>query len=53
MAHETDASQCPKCGAVSTYTITMQNGGRLISCSSCRKNFTSEVKQALFTGKNR
>jgi transcription elongation factor Elf1 len=53
MPNGSGATQCPKCGAVGTYKITMQNGGQVISCNSCRKNFTAEVKQGVFTGRNR
>jgi hypothetical protein len=31
----------------------MQQGGQVISCNSCRKKFTAEVKQGQFTGRNR
>jgi len=27
MSNGSGATQCPKCGAVGTYRITMQNGG--------------------------
>jgi len=53
MTNETGPTQCPKCNAVGTYKITMQNGGQVISCNRCRKNFTAEVKQGAFTGRNR
>jgi len=53
MAYGSGATQCPKCGAVGTYTVTMQNGGQVICCNSCRKNFTAEVHQGQFTGRNR
>jgi len=53
MAYGTGVTQCPKCGAVGTYQITMQQGGQVISCDSCRKNFHAEVRQGQFTGPNR
>jgi hypothetical protein len=30
----------------------MQQGGQVISCNNCRKNFTAEVKQGQFIGRN-
>jgi transcription elongation factor Elf1 len=53
MSYGNGATQCPHCGAVGTYRITMQQGGQVIPCNSCRKNFTAEVKQGQFTGRNR
>ena len=53
MAHGTGTTQCPKCGAVGTYPITMSQGGQVISCKSCHKNFTAQVDHGQFTGKNR
>jgi len=53
MAYGTGTTQCPKCGAVGTYTITTSQGGQVISCNACRKNFTAQVDHGQFTGKNR
>lgn len=53
MSYGSGSTQCPHCGKVGAYKVTMQNGGQVVSCSSCRKNFTAEVKQAQFTGRNR
>lgn len=53
MSHPTGVMQCPKCGAVGTYSITMQQGGQVICCKSCRKNFTAQVAHGQFTGRNR
>ncbi len=53
MAHGSGTTQCPKCGAVGAYPITMTQGGQVISCQSCRKNFTAQVDHGQFTGKNR
>ena len=53
MAYGTGVTQCPHCGCVGTYIITMHQGGQVISCEQCRKNFTAEVKQGQFTGKGR
>lgn len=53
MSYGTGTTQCPKCGAVGTYKITMQQGGQVIACNSCRKNFTAQVDHGQFTGKNR
>ena len=53
MSYGSGVTQCPKCGTVGTYRITMQNGGQVIACNGCRKNFTAEVKQGTFTGRNR
>jgi transposase-like protein len=53
MSYGTGSTQCPKCGAVGTYKITLTNGGQVITCNSCKKNFTAEVKQQQFTGRNR
>lgn len=47
------ATQCPKCASLGTYPIRMQNGDQVIACNNCRKNFTAEVKQGQFTGRNR
>jgi len=53
MAHGSGSTQCPKCGAVGTYTIRLENGGQVICCNNCRKNFTAEVRHGQFTGRNR
>ncbi len=47
------STQCPKCGAVGTFPITLTNGGQVVACKNCHKNFTAEVRQQQFTGKNR
>ena len=49
----TGSTQCPKCGRSNTANITLNNGGQVITCGGCHKNFTAEVKQGSFTGKNR
>jgi transcription elongation factor Elf1 len=46
-------TQCPRCGAVSTYPIMMHDGGQVITCKRCHKNFTAEVRGGEFTGNNR
>jgi hypothetical protein len=53
MSYGTGTTQCPKCGSVGTYPIRMQQGGQVITCNSCRKNFTAEVHHGQFTGRNR
>ncbi len=53
MSNGTGVTQCPKCGAVGTFKITLSNGGQVVNCNSCRKSFTAQVKQQQFTGKNR
>ena len=53
MTDSNGVTQCPKCGAVGTYRITMQNGSQVICCNSCRKNFHAHVHHGQFTGKNR
>jgi transcription elongation factor Elf1 len=53
MSYGTGTTQCPKCGAVGTYEIRNQQGGQVITCNSCRKNFTAEVQHGQFTGRNR
>lgn len=53
MSYETSVTQCPKCRAVGTYKITMQNGAQVVPCNNCRKSFHAEVKQRVFTGRNR
>ena len=49
----TGSTQCPKCGAVGAFKITLTNGGQVVTCRSCHKTFTAEVKQQQFTGNNR
>jgi transcription elongation factor Elf1 len=53
MSDGSGSTQCPHCGAVGTYKITIQQGGQVISCNNCRKNFTAQVDHAKFIGKNR
>lgn len=53
MSHGTGATQCPHCGAVGNFTITMTNGGQVLNCKNCPRHFTAEVKHKQFTGKNR
>lgn len=53
MAQGSGVTQCPKCGAVGTYPITMSQGGQVITCKNCRKNFTAQVDHGQFTGRNR
>lgn len=53
MAQSSGVTQCPKCGAVGTYPIRMQQGGQVITCNPCRKNFTAQVDHGQFTGSNR
>jgi hypothetical protein len=53
MSNKTGVTQCPKCGSVGTYPIRLQDGGQVICCVNCRKNFTAEVRQGVFTGRNR
>jgi hypothetical protein len=31
----------------------MQQGGQVIACNNCRKNFTAQVDHGQFTGRNR
>lgn len=52
-SHSIGATQCPHCGRVINAPITMKNGGQVITCQVCRKNFTAEVQQGSFTGRNR
>jgi len=40
------------CGAVGSYQITTQQGGQVIYCKSCRRNFDAEVRQGQFMGRN-
>ena len=37
---------CPKCGATTSATITMTDGGQVVCCKSCHKNFMMDVRQA-------
>jgi hypothetical protein len=53
MSYGTSVTQCPKCNAVGTYKVTTQNGSQIVHCNSCRKTFSAEVKQGVFTGRNR
>lgn len=54
MTFQSGSTQCPKCGAVGTFTINMRGSGSIVlSCRACHKNFSAEVKQGEFTGKNR
>ena len=53
MSYGTGTTQCPHCGQVQTHKITMSDGGQVVSCSKCRKNFTAEVKHGQFTGRGR
>lgn len=53
IAYGTGTTQCPYCGVPGTYNITMSQGGQVISCGNCRKNFTAEVDHGQFTGKTR
>jgi transposase-like protein len=47
------STQCPKCGRVATYAITMVDGGQALTCKQCHKGFTAEVRNGEFTGRNR
>lgn len=49
---KTGVTQCPKCGAVGTYKITLSNGTIGLSCTKCRKSFRAEVRLSQFTGRN-
>ncbi len=53
MSYGTGVTQCPHCGSIGTYEIRMQNGGQVITCQNCRKNFTAEVHNGQFTGRSR
>jgi transposase-like protein len=53
MSSTTGVTQCPQCGTVHTYRITMQNGSQVLSCQKCHKNFSAQVQHGQFTGKNR
>jgi transposase-like protein len=53
MNNSTGVTQCPKCGSVSTYRITLQKGGQVLTCQRCHKNFTAQGQHGQFTGKNR
>lgn len=53
MSNTTSVTQCPKCNAVGTFKVTMQNGSQVVPCRSCLKSFYAEVKQGVFTGRNR
>ena len=54
MNNPTGVTQCPKCGTVGTFRITMkQSGGQVLTCQKCHKNFTAQVDHGQFTGKNR
>lgn len=53
MTFQSGSTQCPKCGAVGTFKITLTNGGQVMTCRACHKTFTAEVKQGELTGKNR
>ncbi len=43
---------CPNCGVKGTYKITMRQGGQVISCKNCHKNFTAQLDHGQFTGNN-
>jgi len=53
MAYGSGTTQCPHCGAIGNYPITMSSGGQVISCQKCHKNFTAQVKNGQFTGQSR
>lgn len=53
MTNPTGVTQCPRCGTVGTYRITMQNGGQVLPCQKCHRTFTAQVQHGQFTGKNR
>ena len=53
MAYGTGTTQCPHCGSVGNYKVTMGSGGQVLNCKSCRKNFIAEVRQGQFTGRSR
>jgi transcription elongation factor Elf1 len=39
---------CPRCGKVSSYTKSVsqnQNSGVVVSCKSCGKNFTIDIRK--------
>jgi hypothetical protein len=36
---------CPYCGRVATYRITIRDGGQVVSCRNCWKNFRIIVHQ--------
>ena len=45
-------SGTPAAGTGGTYPITMQQGGQVNSCKSCRKNITAQVDHGQITGRN-
>ena len=52
MNNSTGVTQCPKCRTVGTFRITMKQGGQVLTCPKCHKNFTAHVDHGKFTGKN-
>jgi len=53
MSYNVSVTQCPKCHSVGTYQVNLQNGTQILYCNRCLKNFHADVKQAMFTGRNR
>jgi transposase-like protein len=45
--------QCPHCGAFGTYKATVRDGQQVISCKTCAKEFTIEVRNGRFAGRPR
>jgi hypothetical protein len=34
---------CPHCGGMYSYNITMRDGGQVVTCYSCHRNFRLRV----------
>jgi uncharacterized C2H2 Zn-finger protein len=45
MSYGSATVPCPHCGSASTHQITMRDGGQVVSCPSCHKNFRIYVNQ--------
>ena len=46
-------TQCPKCGKIMSTEIHLKNGGQVVTCIHCHRNFCAETKNGFFTGKSR
>jgi transcription elongation factor Elf1 len=39
---------CPKCGSSTSAEITMTDGGQVVTCKNCSKNFMMDVSHGEF-----
>jgi transposase-like protein len=50
MSYGSATVPCPHCSKPSTHEIKMRDGGQIVSCPSCHKNFRIKINQGQVQG---